>query len=76
MASALETRIRKLESRIERVAAQSMGHVNKPPFDWEAFNRLFEEMYAEHPGWLESGNWENLKTYLESFRRRTQCSRD
>jgi hypothetical protein len=56
MASALETRIRKLESRIERVAAQSMGHVKKPPFDWEGYIRLFREMDEAHPEWWRGLN--------------------
>jgi len=54
MASALETRIRKLESRVAVVAERSMGHVNKPPFDWEEYFRLLRELYAEHPEWSES----------------------
>ena len=60
MASALETRIRKLESRVAVAAVQSMGHVNKPPFDWEAYNRAFEEFYAKNPQWSESVEWWEL----------------
>ena len=59
MASALETRIKKLESRVAVVAEAAKANANKPPFDWEAYNRMCEELYAEHPEWLESGNWEN-----------------
>ena len=60
MASALETRIRKLESRVAVAAVQSMGHVNKAPFDWEGFIRLFREIYAVHPEWWESDYVEKL----------------
>ena len=57
MASALETRVRKLESRVVEIALRSTLHMNKPPYDWEAYNRALEEFYAEHPEWWQSVEW-------------------
>jgi hypothetical protein len=51
MASALETRIRKLESQVAVIAERSKGHVNKPPFDWEGYIRIWREMEEAHLEW-------------------------
>ena len=60
MASALETRIRKLESQaavVAEAAEKAKAKANEPPFDWEEYVRLFRKMDEEHPRWWADEQW-------------------
>jgi hypothetical protein len=66
MASALETRIRKLERRaavVAEAAEAAKANANKPPFDWARYIQLFQEMMEADPEHWQEQWWKEFGEY-------------